>query len=275
MRTGILFNTTYYGQVRSWALALAALASERLLDVHGVRAACVDYNGRGLALIGPKGMKRGSTFTRLLNDEEARFLTNDWVFVRYRGNEAIADAPERKFYLKTIVAKTNERYARIFDRSKCENVVTTRADWTNVDGLTEECPLDLGEPYCYWGSTDSRAMVDPAWIHGPRRYVKRSRLAVVALLHYEPHGPAIEKLAVEDALEWVAEGQYRLPDGPGLSPFKTQPFFNPYLLAESVDAEDLQRRNFHQLFRVAQPYKVNVAAIPPDAIKSRVRELMG
>jgi aspartate/methionine/tyrosine aminotransferase len=275
MRTGILFNTSYYGQVRSWALTMAALASERMLDIHSVRAACVDFNGRGLALIGPKGMKRGSTFTRLLNDEDARFVTNDWIFVRYRGNEAIADAPERKFYLKTVVARNNERYARIFDRSKCENVVTKRAEWTNIEGLTEENPLDLGDPYCYWGSTDSRAMVDPSWIHGPQRYTKRTRLTAVALLHYEPHAPAIEKLSTEDALNWVAEGKYRLPDGPGMSPFKTQPFFNPYLLTDSADAQDLQRRNFHQLFRVAQAYKVNVAAIPPEALKARVRELIG
>jgi hypothetical protein len=154
-------------------------------------------------------------------------------------------------------------------------VVTNRTDWTNPDGLADENPLDMGDPYCYWGSTDSRAMVDPAWIHGPGRYIKRTKLAVVALLHHEPHSPAIEKLSVEDALEWITEGKYRLPDGPGMSPFKTLPFFNPYLLSESADAEDLQRRNFHQLFRVTQAYKVNVAAIPPEALKSRVRELMG
>ncbi|MCP4707027.1 MAG: hypothetical protein GY869_00250, partial [Planctomycetes bacterium] len=174
----------------------------------------------------------------------------------------------------TVVAKHNERYARIFDRSKCENVVTNRADWTNEDGLTGECPLDLGEPYCYWGSTESRAMVDPAWIHGPERYTKRTRLTAVALLHYEPHGPAVEKLSTEAALEWVSEGKYRLPQGPGLSPYKTLPFFNPYLLADSADVEDLQRRNFHQLFRVAQAYKINVATIPAEALKSRVRELI-
>ncbi len=275
MKTAILFNTTYYGQVRSWALAMVALASERLLDIHGVRAACLDYNGRALALIGPKGMKRGSTFMRLLEDDQANFLTNDWIFVRYRGDEAIADAPERKFYVKTSIVKTFPRYARIFDRSKCENVATTRADWTNMKELGDECPLDLGEPYCYWGSEDSRAMVDPAWIHGPHRYVKRSRLDAVALLCWEPNTPAVEKLSAENALNFITEGKYRLPSDAGMTPYKTQPFFNPYLLASSADQEDLQRRNFHQLFRVTTAYKVNIAAIPAEALKSRIRELIG
>ncbi len=273
MRTAVLFNTTYYGQVRSWALAMVAQASERLLDVHGMRAACLDYSGHGLALIGPKGLKRGATFFRLLEDEEARFLTDDWVFVRYRGNEAVADAPERKFYFKTGIARSLPHYARVFDRSKCENVVTKRSDWTNMKELGDECPLDLGEPYCYWGSKNSRALVDPAWIGGPDKYVKRSRLKTVVLLCYEPNAPAVEKLSEADALDFITEGKYRPPSDAGMAPYQTQPFFNPYFLGLSADAEDLQRRNFHQLFRVARAYKVNIAAIPSPALKARIREL--
>ncbi len=274
MKTAILFNTSYYGQVRSLALAMVAQASERLLDVHGVRAACLDFKGRGLTLIGPKGLKRGSTFVRMLEDNDAKFVTNDWVFIRYRGDEAIADAPERKFYFKTSIAQKFPRYARIFDRSKCENVVTNRADWSNLKELADECPLDLGEPYCYWGSTDSRALVDPAWINGPQRYVKRTRVKTVVMLHHEPNAPAIEKLTQADALDYITAGNYRVPEEHGLSPFKTQPFFNPYILTSSADQEDLQRRNFHQLFRVAAAYKVNIASMPPEALKARIRELI-
>jgi len=47
------------------------------------------------------------------------------------------------------------------------------------------------------------------------------------------------------------------------------------MLVQSVDQDDLQRRNLHQLFRVARAYKVNIAAIPPEALKSRIRELIG
>jgi len=274
MKTAFLFNTTYYGQVRSWALGMVALISERLLDVHGIRAACLDYNGHGMAIIGPKGLGRGTTFFRLLEEEKARFLTNDWVFVRYRGDDAIADAPERKFYFKTNITKKFPRYARIFDRSKCENVVTKRSDWTNMKDLTDECPLDLGEPYCYWGSGDSRALVDPAWIGGQGKYVKRSRLKTIAMLSYDPNAPAVEKLSAEDALEYITQGQYRVPTEAGMSSFKTQPFFNPYMLVASVDQEDLQRRNFHQLFRVAETYKINTAAIPPEALKARFLDLI-
>jgi len=274
MRTAILFNSSYYGQVRSWALGMVAQASERLLDVHGLRAACLDYDGSGLAIIGPKGLGRGTLCLRLLEDDDARFLTNDWVFVRYRGSEAVADAPERKFYFKTSVTKNFPRFERIFDRSKCENVVTKRSEWTNTKELTDECPLDLGEPYCYWGSKESRALVDAAWINGPQNYTKRSRLKTVIMLTCDPNGPAVEKLSADEALDYITEGKYRVPTGVGMGPFKSQPFFNPYMMTSSVDQEDLQRRNFHQLFRVARAYKINVAAIPPEALKARVRELL-
>jgi hypothetical protein len=274
MKTAVLFNTSYYGQVRAWALGMVAQASERLLDVHGVRAAAVDYDGRGLVLIGAKGMGRGTTFFRLLEDDRARVLTNDWVFVRYRGREAIADVPERKLYVKTAIARTLPRYARIFDRSKCENVVTTRADWSNTAELEDECPLDLGEPYCYWGSESSRAMVDPAWIGGPERYAKRSRIDAVVLLTFDPKASAVEELEDDEALEAISEGRYRVPGGAGLTPYHTLPFFNPYMLDTSDDQHDLQRRNFHQLLRVARVVRINTAVIPPEALASRVRDLM-
>jgi hypothetical protein len=274
MKTAVLFNTSFYGQVRSWALGMVAHVSERLLDVHGIRAACVDYGGGCLALIGPRGLSRGTTFLRLLEDDKARFLTNDWIFARYRGNEAIADAPERKFYFKTSAVKSFPRYARIFDRSKCENVVMHRSDWTNMKELTDETPLDLGEPYCYWGSDESRALVDPSWIGGPNKYVKRSKIKAVVFLCFEPNAPAVTALSEADALDYVSRGQYREPSGGGATPFKSQPFFNPYMLVSSVDQEDLQRRNFHQLFRVAKAFKVNTAGIAPEALKPRIRDLL-
>ena len=275
MKTAVLFNTSYYGQVRGWALGMAAQASERLLDVHGLSGSCVDVGGKGLMLMAPKGMKRTSTFFRLLQDKDARFVTNDWLFVRYRGSDAVADAPERKFYIKTEIAKTFAHYGRIFDRSKCENVVTNRADWTNLKALTgEECPLDMGDLYCYWGSSNSRAMVDPAWIGGPQKYVKRTRLKTVAFLTFDSNAPAVEPMSSEAALNYVTEGAYRLPSDAGLGGIEKLPFLNPYMLVKSVDQEDLQRRNFHQLFRIAKAYKVNVGAIPPEALKSRLRELV-
>ena len=275
MRTAFLFNTSYYGQVRAWALGMVANASERLLDVHGLRCACLDFKGKGLALIGPKGMHRGSTFFRMLQDNDAGFVTNDWLFARYRGSDAVADAPERKFYVKTGIAREFPHFERVFDRSKCENVVMKRSDWTNTKlGSNEENPLDMGAPYCYWGSLGSRALVDPAWIGGPQKYAKRTKLKTVVFLYNDPNGPTVEPMSAEAALDYVTEGAYRLPTGAGLGPIEKQSFFNPYMLVKSVDQDDLQRRNFHQLFRVAKAYKVNVATIPPEALKARIRELI-
>ncbi len=275
MNTGVLFNTSYYGQVRAWALGMVARASERFLDVHGLRAACVDLDGHGVALIGPKGMGRGSAFHRLLQAPGARFVSNDFVFLRYRGHDAIADAPERKFYVKTAVARDLPTWSRVFDRSLCENVVCAPSDWTAPLPPGEESPLELGEPFCYWGSEESRAMIDPAWLRGPLQVTKRTRIGTVVLLTSEPGAPSVRKLEPGEALETIASGRYRRRAGAALGVPQEQPFFNPYLLDLSVDQEDLQRRHTHQLVNTAAVWSVNVDEMPPEAVAARVRDVIG
>jgi aspartate/methionine/tyrosine aminotransferase len=275
MNTGVLFNTSYYGQVRAWALGMVTRASERFLDVHGLRAACVELDGHGVVLIAPKGMGRGRTFHRLLEAPGSRFVSNDFVFVRYRGREAIADAPERKFYVKTEVARDLPTWSRVFDRSLCENVVSAQADWTAPLTPVEESPLELGEPFCYWGSSESRAMVDPAWLRGPLQVAKRTTLQTVVLLTGEPGAPSVRRLEADDALEAIASGRYRRRSGAAPGVPQEQPFFNPYLLDLSVDQEDLQRRHTHQLVHTAAVWSVNTDQVPAVAVAARVRDLIG
>jgi hypothetical protein len=105
--------------------------------------------------------------------------------------------------------------------------------------------------------------------------VRRSRLKTVIFLVYEPTAASVQKLSAEEALNYVTEGAYQVPREGGLGEMKNQPFFNPYLLDTSVDQQDVQRRNFHQLFRVARAFKVNTAVIPPEALRARIRDLIG
>ena len=275
MNTGVLFNTAYYGQVRAWALGMVTRASERFLDVHGLRAACLELDGHGVALIGAKGVGRGSTFHRLLEMPGARFVSNDFVFARYRGSEAIADAPERKFYVKTAVARDLPGWSRVFDRSLCENVVCSPSQWSTALPVGEENPLELGEPFCYWGSSESRAMVDPAWVRGPLQVAKRTRIHTVVLLGDESGAPSARQLDPEEALETIAAGRFRHRAGAAPGVVQSQPFFNPYLLDLSVDQEDLQRRHTHQLVHTAAVWSVNVHELSPEAVAARVRDLIG
>jgi hypothetical protein len=49
----------------------------------------------------------------------------------------------------------------------------------------------------------------------------------------------VEKLSQEDALEYISQGKYRLASGAGMGPVREQPFFNPYMLGDPIELEDL------------------------------------
>ena len=84
-KTAILFNSDYYGSLRSLALGLVTDVGERLFDLHAIRGMSADYNGVGFILIGPKGTKKTDIFFNLLQTENMAIHSNDFVFTRYGG----------------------------------------------------------------------------------------------------------------------------------------------------------------------------------------------
>ena len=83
-RTVVLFNTAYYGEV--WSAALAAvgrlLAEER--GIHSVHGACVGTRDGGVLCIGPAGTgKSAAAFGLATGDPGVRFLSHNTVHVRY------------------------------------------------------------------------------------------------------------------------------------------------------------------------------------------------
>ena len=51
-------------------------------------------------------------------------ISSDTIFVRYVGDEALADLVERKLYIKTKWVQKERSLAALFDRSPLENAVT-------------------------------------------------------------------------------------------------------------------------------------------------------
>ena len=275
-KTAVIFNTNYFKQVKSWALGMVADVSERLFDVHGVRGACLEHKDRGTVIIAPKGAGLSTHFWRLLELDDLLFHSDDWLFIRYRVDEAIADNCERKLYLTTDIAKRYPYFARLFDRSKCENVVMKKKFCEDERCQQGDCGLDHGEPYCYWGSKESRAVVDPAWIGGPEKYVKRTNVRRVVLLVRDDALPVMEKLDGEEAIQILEEGRYQTfsPDGISVTASKTIPYFNPYLLLKTPERLELQKRYFKQLFKIAPCYLVNTAKGSIEEVQGRLRSLV-
>ena len=270
-RTAIFFKSAFYGQLRSLAVGMTADISERLSDLHCVRGFCVDFDGDGLMLIAPKRTGKSGHLASFLRTKEARLVSNDVVFVRYVGAQALADTPERKFYQRTDFVRFYPDFAPLFDRSKCENVVTKREECTNSScQIQDDCRLDRGSPFCYEASDTSYAMLDPYWIGGPDKHAKRTSLKWIFLLSRDPVAPPITRLESEEAIKILEEGRSETSTG-GI---RNEPFYNPHLLVRTPERIDLQKRFFERLFKVTSVYAINTTTQSPREIQTRMRHII-
>ena len=271
-KTGILVNMDNYSPLRSLALGLVMDVSERLFSTYTLRGMSADKNGSGLLLIGPKGTKKSDLFYSLLQDEDLRLHSNDILFIRFSGGRVLADSIERKLVMPTQVVEFYPRLAPLFDNSKCENVVVRKENCQDSDCLRmDDCRLDRGSPFCYKASKNAVALLDPYWIEGPAKHVKRTQLRWIFLLRFDSISPPAVKMEVEDALRILESGE-----SPGLrstiGPLKNQPFYNPHLLLTTPERIDYQKNFFRELLENTSCYLINSGVATADDIQSLIKQ---
>ncbi|MBD3170637.1 MAG: aminotransferase class I/II-fold pyridoxal phosphate-dependent enzyme, partial [candidate division Zixibacteria bacterium] len=205
-KTAFLFKSALYGQIRSLALGMVIDLSERLYDTYSVRGFCFDYDGHGLVIMAPPGTGKSKLLAQLLRTEGIKLVSTDLSFVRFAGGAPVADTPERKFYFRTDFVKYYPDFIPLFERSKCENVVTTKEE-CDCDECRSggNCDIDMGSPYNFAGSKKSFAMLDPYWIGGPEKHTKRTKLRKVVLLKNDGAGRLDETIDTETALRVVED----------------------------------------------------------------------
>ena len=254
-KTGVIFNADHYGSLRSLALGLVTDVGERAFEIHGIRGMSVDVGGTGVLFIGPSGTKKTELYWRMMEEDKSAALHSyDYVFVRYGGGYAAADNPERKIYVPTNVVESNESLARLFDACRCENVVTKVEDCRNdAHKMHDSCPLNSGAPYSYDCAKKSHAMLDPYWIGGMSRHVKRIDIRFVFIMKNDPVSDLLKKLEIDDAMHVIETGYPASMTGG-----KQEPFYNPHLLSKQNERADIQKRSFQKLFRSASVYQLNV-----------------
>jgi len=271
-KTGILVNMDNYSPLRSLALGLVMDVSERLFSTYTLRGMSADKNGSGLLLFGPKGTKKSDLFYSLLQDKDLRFHSNDILFIRFSGGGVLADSIERKLVMPTQVVEFYPRLAPLFDNSKCENVVVRKENCQDSDCLRmDDCRLDRGSPFCYKASKNAVALLDPYWIEGPAKHVKRTQLRWIFLLRFDSISPPAVKMEVEDALRILESGE-----SPGLrstiGPLKNQPFYNPHLLLTTPERIDYQKNFFRELLENTSCYLINSGVATADDIQSLIKQ---
>jgi hypothetical protein len=81
--TVIFFNTSYYGQLKSWVLGAVGRILAAEYGIHSIHGACVEKRGKGVLYIAPTGTGKSTSSYGLMTYPQTRFHSDDWVYVRY------------------------------------------------------------------------------------------------------------------------------------------------------------------------------------------------
>ncbi|MDI9619276.1 MAG: aldolase [Candidatus Nezhaarchaeota archaeon] len=170
--TAFLFNVDYYGWVKSLALSVAGDILEDNHGISSVHGACVDVDGRGVCLIAPPGTGKTTHTYGLLRLKGIRVVSDDWFFVRLMGDEALAFASEKNFYVQADIADI----------------------WGEYQKLMEKAEFD----------SKGRAVVNVRWVVGKGKLLPMATLKKAVLLKRDPEDQEVlRRLTPGEALRYM------------------------------------------------------------------------
>ena len=264
-KTAIIFNTEYYGQIKSWALGITCDIAEDQHDIHSIHGSCVEVNGDGIVLIAPTGTGKSTHSYALLRMEGARLHSDDWVYVRFIGGEkgrVSADISERKFYLRTNIVKVFPEIRDLLNKCKLENVEplnTEEIEKLRKEGFNEK-EIEEMKKNPFIAHEYSRAMLDPLWISGPAKFVDTTRVKKVILLKRDKNDSKIvRKLEIEEAIDYLVN--------------QPEQFLNPYLIVKTPEKVEIRKKFFRRLFRFIPCYLVNTIK-PVGVVQESIRNIV-
>jgi hypothetical protein len=264
-KTAVIFNTEYYGQVKSWALGVTCDIAEDQHDIHSIHGSCIEVDGNGIVLIAPTGTGKSTHSYALLKMEGARLHSDDWLYVRFIGGSkgrASADISERKFYIRTNIVRVFPEIRPLLDKCKLENVEPlkpTEEETLRKSGTSEESILQMRDD-SYVAHEYSRAMLDPLWISGLEKFVDTTRVMKVILLKRDVNDPEIVKrLDVEETIGYLTN--------------QSEQFLNPYLIVKTSEKVLTRQEFFRRLFHFAPCYLVNTVE-SVSTVQETIREII-
>ncbi|TMI20343.1 hypothetical protein E6H31_09630 [Candidatus Bathyarchaeota archaeon] len=208
----VFFNTEYYGQCKSWALGMAAAIMEEKRNTHSIHGACVDVSGKGVIIVAPTGTGKTTQAFKLMELPGGRIVGDDWVYIDHNEGEQlrhlVGRQPEKSLYMRTETQMSKPWLRKIFDKSKCENITTTKESCEFTEGLTGckltsgKCVFDEGLHWC--------------------------------LLRRDDKSPPEVHLDADGAIKVLRKGEYMVRPGAGpkemWGKLASEPWYNPYLL---------------------------------------------
>jgi len=140
----IFFNTSYYGQLKSWTLGAVGRVLAEEYGIHSIHGACVAFNGRAILYIAPTGTGKSTSSYGLTSYPGARFHSDDWVYVRH----AYKNKKDGKFYVPFLVRRSDGPEVKGFRVFRWIKEAGSEHPDANVEALTlngDKVSLQLGD----------------------------------------------------------------------------------------------------------------------------------
>ena len=150
--TVIFFNTSYYGQLKSWVLGAVGRKLAVEYGIHSIHGAVVTKDGKGILYIAPTGTGKSTSTYGVMEFPGTRFHSDDWVYVRYayRTKNGKVLSPARILDGGEEVAKGYQTYAWLeAHRSSDATVIGRGLDDHEVTASARELDVDHPEAYAY------------------------------------------------------------------------------------------------------------------------------
>jgi hypothetical protein len=150
--TVIFFNTSYYGQLKSWVLGAVGRKLAVEYGIHSIHGAVVTKDGKGILYIAPTGTGKSTSTYGVMEFPGTRFHSDDWVYVRYayRTKDGKVFSPARILDGGDEVAKGYQTYSWLEEhRSSDATVIGRGLDDREVTASARELDVEHPEAYAY------------------------------------------------------------------------------------------------------------------------------
>ena len=182
-KTCFIINADYYGWVKSFALGVAADFLEEYVSIHSrfsVHGSCIDFSGRGIALIATSGSGKTTHSFGLLLQENAKLITDDWFFVKLTKDDAVAYGSERNSYITDDIGNI----------------------WKIFEPLVKKTKMD----------TKGRGVANVENVIGTFKRRSTTVIKKVLLMKSDPSDPKVlRKLTVDEAIKYLVENNFCNP----------------------------------------------------------------
>ena len=150
--TVVFFNTSYYGQLKSWVLGAVGRKLAVDYGIHSIHGAVVTKDGRGVLYIAPTGTGKSTSTYGLMDFPNTRFHSDDWVYVRYayRTKDGKVLSPSRILDAGDEVARGYQTYRWLEEhRSSDATVIGRGLDDRELTASASELDVEHPEAHAY------------------------------------------------------------------------------------------------------------------------------